>query len=247
MEHFLEKTDLSESLSNSFALKDLLNYKNFTILEQPVPLLCADRGDYSARDMIALGLVDYSFTKQYYDELDLSPEMKIFIKSKDFAREFGLKCIELDKLFYGSVRNIGINYLGAECIKRALELGVLQKEEFDNGTCEELWKKIRNYNDELLKNYLLVLENEVELIKMKSEYSFFSEVETNTKESAQGSFDGNLLIAQNIICKPRCIDPLVKEGGEFMLLSQLDNKFKEHLLMHRKEHNKIINLYYKKI
>ena len=244
MEDFLKKTDLTEALDNSLSIKDLLNHKSFTILEQPAPLLCADRGDYSARDMIAVGLVDDSFTRQYYDELDVSPENKIFIKSKSFALEFGLKCIELDRWFYGSVRNIGFNHLGAKCIERALKIGVLQDEEFDTGTCKELWKKIENCNDDLLRSYILVLEKETELIESKSDLSCFKEVQ-NGREELSGSLDGYLMISTKILCKPRCIDPLVKDGRNFRLLSQVDSKFKEHLLIHRGKHNKIINLYYK--
>lgn len=239
MEDFLKKSDLSESLDNSYSINNLLNHKNFTILEQPAPFLCADRGDYSARDMIALGLVDQLFTKQYYEELDLSPENKIFIKSKNFAFEFGRKCIELDRLFYGSTRNLGINHLGAKCIKRALEIGVIQVEEFDIGNCGDLWKKIKNCKDDIMRSHLLVLEKETEYIKSKSDLSCFKEVENSR------FLDGYLLISENIICKPRCIDPLVKDGNTFKLLSQVNSEFKELLFTHQKKNNKIINLFYK--
>lgn len=241
---FVNKTDLPQAVGSN--IDSLFDLKKFSILERDSPALCADRGDYSPRDIIALGIAEKSFTMNYYEELTLTPDRKMALKSKAFAKEFSFKCIELDKKFYGSVNNIGLNQLSAVLIRRGLSIGLLESKDFDTETCWDLWERLKASKDEEIQKYMYIIGLELKAIREQSR-SLFKLVKRPVTAITPLRIEGYKLVSEKVWGKPRCIDPLVNHNEKYLNLSEIDEEFKIAFEKHKVDFTRLFDVYVKDI
>ena len=131
---FLKKTDLPNVLGNNW--EKYFDLKEFTLLEKNSPALCADRGDYFPRDLCANSFVSGKYTKKYFESIEGINGRDMVINDLNFAKKFALDIFHLDENFYSSKSNVGVNHLAADILKKALELNIIEKKDFDEKGCQ---------------------------------------------------------------------------------------------------------------
>ncbi|WP_137791217.1 HD domain-containing protein [Bacillus sp. E(2018)] len=185
---------------HGFSIEEIMQ-GDHSLLEQPLPLLCADRIDYTLRDLYRYG---------YLSKLEIDR----FIKKLCVSR--GLICIEgtrqaewFVEAYYKEVLDFFMNPLNVygydrltKLLKEALELDVITLSDFKL-TDEEVLQKVRTSNkSSLVARYeglikpVMLQENEIEFdIHLKG--------------------------------KPRLIDPTVIIEGKLVEGSNISHKIKE--------------------
>jgi len=113
------------------------------LLEQPAPLLCADRLDYGLRDMIAFGIVKGDTVRGIVKQLVVH-EDRIMCSDVALARVLARGYMRCDQLAWANPHHSGLYKFAGDAIRLALQYGVIKKEELWIGTDEQFWDKIVN-------------------------------------------------------------------------------------------------------
>lgn len=111
------------------------------LLEQPAPLLCADRLDYGLRDMIAFGIVAGSTVRGIVRQLVVH-DGRIMCSDVALARVLARGYMRCDQLAWANPHHSGLYKFAGDAIRLALQYGVIKKEELWIGTDEQFWDKI---------------------------------------------------------------------------------------------------------
>ena len=204
LEEIIYSSDIPEILEeNGYDIEYILDESNFGLLERDLPKLCADRLDYSMRDLTSHKGYDMSSYLQ-----DLSVEDGEFVfQSFEAAEDFGMKFIELDSTVYASPEEVAIYELFADIIRKALELGEITEEDLFL-TDRELMKQLRNIDcDEIQLKFELLDEG--------------LEVETNSEDPD--------IIGTT---KARAVDPPFMEDGQKIQASERSDKLKKAIEDH---------------
>lgn len=210
MDEFVRKGEIANLLSQyGFSIDRLLNEENFTLLENKIPDLCADRIDYALREFkywlnpkivkeCLKGLINYN------GEIVFSDQKAAFL----FASNF----LKLQTRHWGGFEGVKRYHLFSEALKLALLKGIIKKEDFYKDEPYLLAKL------EACKN--LEIEDVLDLLKRK-------DLRNDKKFSYKKVFK-----------KFRYVDPKVITSGEFVRLSQLSPKFTKLLNKHKKINEK---------
>jgi len=116
--------------------------RDFSILEQPLPYLCADRVDYTLRDAFHFGLISRKAALDFVAQLELN-ENKIILKNEEQAAWITELSKQLNDDIYQHPRYVFVNTQLAALIKDLLNQGLLtQQDLFQDDTF--LLNKIRS-------------------------------------------------------------------------------------------------------
>lgn len=172
-DEIIEKSDIPKILLNDgYDYKDILfNEKKWTILENDLPKLCADRVDYTLRDMYHYGYISKEEVKRFLDNLTVI-NGELVISSIEIAEWF------VDT-YYKEVIGFFMNPLniyGYDRLSKALKISLDLKEI----TLEDLLKEDKEVYS-LLENskiaevlkLLRELKEKVILTENKLEYDIF--------------------------------------------------------------------------
>ena len=200
---FVSRTDIPDLLhEHGYKWMDFMREENFTLLEQDLPHLCADRLDYFLRDSLDLGLAtDHEVDNTLYHLI--AHQGRILVTDLDVARWLGYTFIEGDKGSWANFREVGLYELAARAIRRGLEIGILTETDIW-GTDYPAWEKLRSSTDQVLQHY-------------------FKRVHPNTIfvwDEEDPEF--------KVSTKLRSIDPDVLINGQAVPLSTLDHDFAHH-------------------
>ncbi len=202
-EVFVAASDLPEVLErHGLDWRRVSDADNYSLLEQPLPGLCADRLDYFLRDGVAVfENFSQAEAQDFLAHLRIW-EGQIVVGDRDAARWLGDRFIELDDLSWCSVREVGWYAVMARALQAALAHGVIAESDFA-GTDVELMARIRAAGIPEVQRWLDLLRPEVDF-----------------ERSANGA---DLVV----LPKVRAVDPPVLVGGESVPLSCLDPEFAE--------------------
>ncbi len=218
-ENFKEKIVFQSDIplileKHGFNVKEILNEKNFGLLERNLPDLCADRLDYSFHSIIHDIQKPVKRVHNFISSLTVFENEFVF---KDFysAKEFALDYMALDKGFWSNPIFEAAYHILAEAIKEALEKKVLtEKDLFET--------------DEFVLNKLLKSNNSLILEKIKMLSPRFNAVRVfNEKEFDFHAFS-----------KFRAVNPKFLQEGKIMQVSDLDSKFGEEFNEYRAQKEK---------
>jgi HD superfamily phosphohydrolase len=180
---------------------------NFPLLEQPLPLLCADRLDYFLRDAI----VDFGlFSRDDAQALlsHLHPyQAQIIVDDVAAARWLGERFIDLDDLCWCSTQEVGWYAVMAHALRTALSHGIIVEADFA-GTDAELLERLRNAGSPDVDAWLKLLRREVDFVR-----------------SPAGAHVADGL---EVLPKVRAIDPPTLVNGQVVPLSRIDSGFARH-------------------
>ncbi|WP_226577604.1 HD domain-containing protein [Halobacillus litoralis] len=146
----------------------LLDDTKWTLLEQPAPELCADRIDYTLRDMYRYGFISLKETGLFLDNLVVF-EGRIYLHHLEIAEWFvEVYYKEVIDFFMDPLNIYGSDRL-AETLKRSLEKGVLTTDDFLKED-EEVIDKVRASEDEELLLLLKDIHQDVQVEENVEEY-----------------------------------------------------------------------------
>jgi len=178
---------------------ELMHEEKFTLLEQDLPHLCADRLDYLLRDALDLGLASDHEISSVLDHLCVC-KRKIVVDDLEIARWLGYTFIKGDKTSWANFREVGLYELTARAIRRGLEIGVLTDEDIW-GTDHPAWKKLGASNDPYIKYHTDRVHPDTRFVWDEDNPEF------------------------RVSTKLRSIDPEVFTDGRVLPLSHLDIDF----------------------
>ncbi len=173
----------------------LLDDTKWILLEQPAPELCADRVDYTLRDMYAYGNISIKEINRFLQNLVVI-EGKMYLQNIEIAEWF-VKTYYREVIdFFMDPLNIYGNDLLAKTLKLSLEKNVLNLNDF-LGRDDELINKIKFSQDQHILGMLRKLNSNVQVKEDRENYDLHRK------------------------CKLRMIDPSIYRHGELMPSSEL--------------------------
>jgi HD superfamily phosphohydrolase len=150
---FVSGTDIPATLERyGYDWLDFMDETRFTLLEQELPHLCADRLDYFLRDALDLRLASDREIAAALAHLR-AYDGRIVSGDLDSARWLGYTFIAADKASWANFREVGLYELAARAIRRGLEIGVLDEDDLW-GTDRPAWDKLQASNDPQLQHHL---------------------------------------------------------------------------------------------
>lgn len=189
--------------SHRFDPKRFLDQKKFTLLERPIPDLCADRIDYFLRDRNAR-LKRIGDKEQYLHHMAVQNQELIFTDPKA-AYHFAKEYLYQNKVSWYNPREVFYYKQFADILKRALEINIITQKDFftyDN----VLWKKLHTSKDRQIKKNLDIL------FSKKLKFVFKKERDSIYLKS-----------------KPRYVVPKVLINKKLFRLLEVNKSFREHL------------------
>ena len=164
-------------------------------LETPLPLLCADRIDYTVRDLYNCGYVSQKEIQCFIKHLSFV-DNKIVIRSLEMAEWFAKAYYHEVIDFFMHPLNVYANYQMARLLKEALDENVIDLEDFKQDD-ESLLNQMKRSGIHHLIKSLDQINSEVILVEDKTNYMIHRKL------------------------KPRMVDPIVWINGEFKQVSEL--------------------------
>ncbi|UOQ69687.1 hypothetical protein [Hymenobacter volaticus] len=113
-----------------FHYRDFLDLHSFTLLEQPLPNLAADRIDYTLRDLYKLGVLAKSDIEWFLEGLRVH-EGRIVVGSAAHARWFKLQYTYLTEQYFAGAQNQAANRFLRALIEPYYEAGQLTLADFE--------------------------------------------------------------------------------------------------------------------
>jgi len=208
---FLKKSEIPFILEkHSISLESTSDLESFTLLEKEAPSLCADRIDYSLRELIDLG---YEKKVKFLVSNLTSVKGQVVFKTKEAAEDFGKSYAKLQREHWAGNEAKARYHILAEILRIALDEKHLSLEDFHR-TDEEILAILANTDNKDILNGLNRLKNGFTI-----------------KESRE---NGSGL---ELTKKFRYVDPEVFISGELKTLSSISKEYKT-LIEKEKEHSK---------
>jgi len=191
---FLSDSEVADILrSLKLAPEEFLEDRRFSLLETELPKLCADRIDYTLRDLIVWGKVSQLEARAFIDSLKVV-DGTIAINSLAQGYWFRNNYEYLNQYFFRDPKNAVANSAFSKLLQEALKIKVLQLEDFFQ-------------NDD----FIIERINSHPVLKKR-----LKSIEIELKELEEGQD-----ITGVVKFKLRKVDPLIVQDGNVMPLSML--------------------------
>lgn len=209
-EEFLEHYGIKDILAKyGFTVADVLpKNTHFRALEQEAPALCADRIEYNIYAAFMDNLLsreDIEIIRQdlHFDGHDW------YFEHAQIAKKFALISLHQTVYMWGSPNGILVNNWTCQALKRALDIGLIEKEDiFYKLTDDQMWQKLNECKDsEIVAAMYKIMHCDL----------LFSWPKGDENKATI-----------NLKAKFRGVDPLVKTNDGLVLLSNLDSEFKKN-------------------
>ena len=187
---------------NGYDYKDILfNESKWTILEKSAPKLCADRVDYTLRDMLRYGFITMGEVKTFLKNLSVVQGEVVLnsVKASEWFVEVYYK--EVIGFFMDP-----LNVYAYDRLSKALEIAVGLKEVTLDDLLkkdEEVYRKLENSSSKEVRDLINSIHSLVNLEENREEYDIFSK------------------------SKVRLIDPTVCIDGQLYKASEISDIVKE--------------------
>ncbi|MBU0493973.1 MAG: HD domain-containing protein [Chloroflexi bacterium] len=197
------------------AVADVLDETPYTLLEQPLPALCADRLDYFLRDALMEGLLTPAHISRFLPHLVVH-QGRIVMNDLVAARWLGYEYIRVDQLVWSNPLDICAYQILAETLQLALDAGFI--------TTQTLLSTDDAVMTLLRSNPEPAIQDRLELLAPHIVY----EVD---------STDHDYMIT---IDKVRAIDPPVLMADACVPLSELDDEFRQAMAEHLARRGQVV-------
>lgn len=152
----MEKSEVPKILQKyGFDYKNIANIESFSLLEKPAPSLCADRFDYTVRDLKNLGKED--LVKICVTNLKNIDRQMVF-KTKQSAESFANAYLILQKEHWTGNEARARCYLLAQVLETALNLKLISKNDLMK-TDEFIVNILENSKNQEIKEKLELLKS----------------------------------------------------------------------------------------
>ncbi len=205
LEQIVRASDIPEICQkHGVSLNKVLAKEDYYLLDNHTPELSFDRWDYFMRDGFMIGAVPQGSIDLILEAARLGPKGFYF----EDMRVAALLCtlsLTVSELIYQGADSYASSCLLAEALKRALELGVITEQDLFK-TDNEVYAKLEAAEDKSITHYIHRLTPETHF-------------ELASKETAE-------FYGPN---KPRFIDPRVRQGEDYVPVSQLVHGLRERI------------------
>ncbi|AFD06591.1 HD domain-containing protein [Solitalea canadensis] len=153
---------------HNLSIETFLDLEKFTILEYPLPSLCADRIDYALRDLYKLELISKEDINWFLEGLTLSSN-RIVLKDLKYAKWFKEKYTYLVEEYFNGKQNSESNQFMKSLIRNYYDAQLITKEDFDKDDFYLLSKieKLANENIYEMYNNWLAKDTDKQPLKTK--------------------------------------------------------------------------------
>ncbi len=125
----LQRPDVAQALGElGYEPADFFDDSIYPLLEQPIPLLCADRLDYFMRDGLACGVVTREFVQRLLSTLAVV-ERKIVLCDLRIAREASALFATMNRDWWASGTEAFVYNEFADALREALRLRILDHDD----------------------------------------------------------------------------------------------------------------------
>jgi HD superfamily phosphohydrolase len=130
--------------------------KEFSMLEQPLPNLCADRIDYNIQGSYFQKFITKEEAKQLF--LDLSFENgKWVLSNQELASKLTRFSLFMTEACWGSAENFMASRWLANAILKGFEEGVISWEDFHFGIDQIIWDRLSSAQDPFIQNQMQMI------------------------------------------------------------------------------------------
>lgn len=183
----------------------IIDFKQFPLLEQSLPDLCADRFDYGLRDTVESGILTLEQAHEILDSVHIINSSVISFTTQSIARRFADAFQDINAKRYTHPLDMALYKFFAETLKLALAKKVIMMDDFFL-TDNEVWEKLQNSGVAEITNALARIPTlNVKVVEQNEPHDF------------------------QVKSKIRLIDPWIvvgdSEAGEVVRLSELDPDF----------------------
>jgi len=154
-EGFLKSSEIPNILQeHGFDVKSISDYKNFKLLEKQPPSLCADRLDYSLREISMQK--GKPFVEKILEDLFVK-ENQIVFRNEDIAKIFGEEYMRLQKEHWGGDEARSRYYILSNVLNKAFKDSLIGLEDLKKNE-EYILRILNNSGDEFILNGLNLLK-----------------------------------------------------------------------------------------
>lgn len=198
-EDFANKTEIPEILKKyGLDPEYILDEKNFPLKEKALPDLCADRIDYSLRNILAYKEASITEINYFLENLHVENGAWVF-KDHESAKKFAELFLKMNRLYYAGLPTALMFKTLSDYLKYSLDQKYISKKDL-YATDKEVLEKI---------NKNLEKDKKLELFWDRVNNKIPSKNDPNDFETY-------------ICCKSRIIDPLCRHEGEIKRVSEID-------------------------
>jgi hypothetical protein len=171
----------------------------FTMLEQPLPNLSADRIDYNIQGAYFQNFLTREEAQELFHDLAFE-NGKWIITKNDLAAKLTRFSLFMTEDCWGSAVNYVTSRSLADAILRGLHIGLLSWKEFHFGIDQEIWEKLSLSKDPIIQD---------QMDRVHHPHNHFRFVER---------------LQANTIVRFRCrgIDPFIRQGEDIVRLTSID-------------------------
>lgn len=175
-EQFLEKMIFASEIPKilkkyGFDPKRTVEDHHFPLLEKPLPALCADRIDYSIRDLLLYKKINNRKAQKYLDNIVVY-KGKFVMKDKKVALDFAKKYIKQSENCWISARTMTAFQILADAVKRGLDKKMITEEDLFLQD-QFLLKKLKSLKDEKIQQKLRLLTPKLKIVETSKNYDYF--------------------------------------------------------------------------
>ena len=134
----LDRADLALAIARlGFSPREFYDDSIYPMLEQPIPLLCADRLDYFLRDGLTCGVVTSDFVERILSCVTTVDSI-IVLTDIDVAREAVVLFERMNRVWWAGPIEAYVYNEFADALREGMELGVLQLDDLMTEDAEVL-------------------------------------------------------------------------------------------------------------
>ncbi|MEQ8224419.1 MAG: HD domain-containing protein [Candidatus Eremiobacterota bacterium] len=171
-EEIVLNSDIPDILKKyDFSVDTILDDSKFPLLEKTLPDLCADRIDYSLRDMVAR----YGYTEKIKEYLEsfIVYDHEIIINDRLIAKRYSEDYLKMDDEVWSNPLEVALFYILAEAIKIALHSDILSEKDLFNDD-NFVYEKLKDSGNKDILKRLSMISPSVSITDDSKNYDFYT-------------------------------------------------------------------------
>lgn len=189
---------------HSLDINHIINEKNHSLLEKDLPDLCADRLDYSYRDLTIIKHINIDDADKNISNLIIKNNEIVF-DDIDAARFFAFNYIEGNKILWAEPKIMLFMTIMSEIIDISLKDNFIKEEDLFL-TDNDLLNKLRNTDSKEINEKFKLIRDNIKIKENKTDYDY------------------------HLKTKARIVDPKILMGNKIKRLSEIDNDYKKEII-----------------
>lgn len=154
-----------------FKVGQFLDVHNFPLLERKIPYLCADRIDYTLRDMVATNGWNSEVT-QYISSFIVYKD-EIIMKNGPIAKKFAEDYLTLDEKIWSNPMNMALNQILADAIKIGLKKKILCEDDLFKDDLY-VYKRLKQSKNTIIMKKLAMISKKLKIIDDQNQFDFYT-------------------------------------------------------------------------